>query len=104
VNEFAGGKILPSHSTNPLEVNGLVVRHGDRVRFLLANMTAESQEVVVKDISTTVLARRLNESSIKEALCSPDAYRAQEGESLTPKEKTLNISLMPYEVVRIDGL
>ena len=39
VNEFRGGEVLPSRSTRPLAVDGLVLRRGDAVRILLANFT-----------------------------------------------------------------
>lgn len=49
VGAFAGGEVIVSKSSEPLQVEGLVLRKGKRTRVLLANFTAQAQTVKLRD-------------------------------------------------------
>ncbi len=85
--EFAGGEVLPSQSTSPLTVDGIVLRKGSRVRVLLANMTGEEARVTVDGIGPRAHLKRLD---------------SEPGEPLEAGSGRAELALAPHAVLRID--
>lgn len=102
VGEFAGGEVLPSHSTKPLRMDGIVLRKGGKRRLILANLSAETQVVTVQNLSHRVQVRHLDETNAEEAMLSPDEFRAREGELLHAAAGKLVVTLLPYSLARLD--
>ena len=103
VGEFAGGEILVSKSSDPLKVEGIVLRKNGKTRTLLANLTSDSQQVRVGNLTGTVRVRHLDETNAQYAMISPEAFRAETGELVQTAEGSLELSLLPYAIAQIDS-
>ncbi|NJM39959.1 MAG: hypothetical protein HC853_03875 [Anaerolineae bacterium] len=107
VEEFAKGEVIASASSAPLTVEGLVLRIGtgkrQRTRILLANMTDEAQTVLLNKLSEQVTVKRLDETNAVLAMKSPEKFRVLKGESMKTINGKLEIELLPYAVMRVDG-
>lgn len=103
VGEFAEGEILVSKSSDPLKVEGIVLRKNGKTRTLIANLTSDSQQVRVQNLTGTVRVRHLNETNAHTAMTSPETFRAKTGELVQTTEDTFEVNLLPYAVVQIDG-
>ncbi|MCZ2151594.1 MAG: hypothetical protein LC126_27950 [Bryobacterales bacterium] len=105
VNEFAGGEILPVRAGHPLLAEGLLLRKGGRVRLITANFTPEAQVVrfLWPGAAKRIVLRRLDESSVKRATESPEAFRAQPAEGLVPAGGAVELALAPYATVTLDS-
>lgn len=104
-NEFLGGDVLRTRSSNPLAIDGLIIRKAGRQRALVANMTAEPQTVRVAWPAATrrVRVRKLDEYSVRDATGSPEAWRATAGDTVTLSGSTLELPLAAYATARIDS-
>ena len=103
VGEFAGGEVLVSKSSDPLKVEGIVLRKNGKTRTLLANLTSDSQQVRVRNLTGTVRVRHLDETNAQYAMASPEAFRAETGELVGDAEGTLELNLLPYAIAQIDS-
>ncbi len=104
VGEFAGGNVLPSQSGQPLKVECLALARDERQRVLLANLTGETIPVAVRGLATTsVLVKRLEETTVWAATVNPRAFRESDAERLRTTDGALRIDLFPYSVVRVDS-
>ena len=95
IAEFAGGKVLFSRSSEPLKVESLVLQRGDKSTFMLANFTAISQKVRIKDVSGQV--RLLSKHNIEQVLREPERWRSKMTDTFSEI-----IELPPYGFARID--
>ena len=103
VGEFAGGEVLVSKSSDPLKVEGVALCKNGRTRTLLANLTPDSQQIKVQNLTETVRVRRLDETNTQTAMESPEAFRAERGELLQTTNGALELNLLPYAIAQIDG-
>ena len=104
VGEFDGGEILPSKSSDPLKVEGIVLRKEGKTRTLLANLTPDSQQIKVRNMTGTVRVRHLNETNVHAAMTSPEAFRAERGELVQTTNGTLELNMLSYAIAQIDGV
>ena len=104
VGEFAGGEVLVSKSSDPLKVEGIALHKNGKTRTLLANLTPDSQQVRVQQLTRTVRVRHLDETNAQTAMASPEAFRAERGELLQTTNGTLELNLLPYAIAQIDSL
>jgi len=103
VGEFREARVLPSASSDPLTVEGLVLQQGERRRVLLCNLTPTSQRVIVRDLPAVVRVRSLDETNAQQAMREPVVYRAWPGKVAHPVDGVLTLDLRPYAVARLDG-
>ena len=103
VGEFAGGEILVSKSSDPLKVEGIVLRKNGKTRTLLANLTSDSQQIRVGNLTGSVRVRHLDETNAQYAMTSPEAFRAETGELVGDAEGTVELNLLPYAIAQIDS-
>jgi hypothetical protein len=103
VGEFAGAEVLPLGTSHPLRVIGLALRIEDRVRVILANLTAEPQDITLYNAPADVRVRSLDEKSVVEAMRSPLRFRAWMGEQLENTENVWSCTLLPYAVLTLTG-
>jgi hypothetical protein len=103
VGEFRGGWVVPTRSSVAPVVDGLAFYRDGRARVLLANLSADAQQVMVEGLPTEVRIRHLDERNAVEAMSAPEAFRRADGERCRPPEGMLSVVLLPYAVVRIDG-
>jgi hypothetical protein len=104
VGEFIGGHVVLSTSSAPLRVDGMALRNGRKTCVLLANLSPGSQDVrmVYPGFSDCVRVKHLNESNAREAMRSPESFRADSGQLLKMSGGQLQLQLLPYSVARID--
>jgi hypothetical protein len=100
--EFAGGQIIPTTSSDNLRVEGLTLSKEGQTTLLLANLSADLQQVTVKNLSEQVRVRLLDETNAEVAMESPEEFRRQPGEWRQTSNEVLQLSLPPYAVARID--
>ncbi len=102
IGEFAGGRVRPVRSSRPLAVHGLCLEKGDSLRLLVANVTGERRDVIIHGLSGPVRVRHLDERTRVQAMRSPEAFHGEPGETLELARQSLNLSLLPHAVTRID--
>jgi hypothetical protein len=95
-----------SRSSSPLEVDGFMLRRGNRVRAVAANMTPEAQAVRLTFPSSArrLRVRRLDEHSLRSATESPETWRLQPGDVISPAAGVVSLALGPFAVATIDSL
>ncbi len=103
VGEFVGGEVLPTLASEPLRIDGLALRKVGHTRMLLANLTAQPQQVIVRDLGDHVAVRMLDETNVEAAMRTPEAFRTQMGESKSTVNGELILQLLPYAVAKIDN-
>ena len=64
LGEFAGGKVLASQTSDNLRIEGIALRQSGRTRVLVANMTAEMQQVQICNLDPQVVYHRLDETNV----------------------------------------
>lgn len=101
--EFAGGAVVPSESSDPLTVEGFAVHKDGKTRVVLANLGGSVRQVRVHNLGGRVSVRRLNETNAGVAMSFPETYRVESGVSLETRGGRLEVELLPFEIVRIDG-
>ncbi len=84
-------------------MDGLALRDGDRLRVLLANMTAEPQTVRVPGWAGAVRATVLDAGNALHAMQQPEAYRAAAPTVVETDGGSLSLALAPYGIARLDG-
>jgi hypothetical protein len=103
IAEWPGARVVPSRSSDRLAVDGLALRDGDRLRVLLANMTAEPQSVRVPGWAGAVRATVLDTGNALHAMQQPEAYRAAAPTVVETDGGSLSLALAPYSIARLDG-
>lgn len=105
INEFAGGKILPSDSSDPLRVESLILEQDGRRRALLANLTRDLHAVTLPASlagAKSGTLRRLNASTLAHAGTDPAGFRQHSLAPLTTTDADFHLQLAPHEVVCLD--
>ena len=97
--EWRAAEVLGCVSSDALAAVGLAVRTERGTSVLVANLTPTEQAVLVEPVEGDVALRRLNEATAARACSDPAAFRA-EAEQVRAAG-TLEITLAPYEVLRI---
>jgi hypothetical protein len=103
VGDFAGGQVIQTVSSDALKVDGLALRKDGQTRVVLANMGPDPQRVSVQNLGQDVRVRHLNETNAEAAMTSPEEFRTEEGDPIRTTEGSLELDLLPYAIVRIDG-
>jgi hypothetical protein len=103
VGDCAAGEVLPTTSSDTLKVNGLALRQHGKSRVILANLSPDAQQVTVRNLGERVRLRGLDETNAEQAMQTPEEFREKEGETRQTTSGTLEVSLLPYAVVRIDS-
>jgi hypothetical protein len=102
IGQFAGGEVIPTASSNPLEVDGIAVQKGNSTRLLACNMTNSTKRVSVRNLKSRVAVRFLDESNADRAMSDPEDFGTLGSSIRTAGGGTLDIELLPYAVCRID--
>lgn len=102
--ESAGGEVIQSTSSAPLQVDSLVLHKDGRTRILLANFTAQPQQVVLHPAQGSAHVRRLDETTVELAMRAPAEFRAQPPEVVAATDGKLELTLRSFALVRIDLL
>lgn len=102
VGEFAGGAVMQSTSSEPLQVDGLVLQKDDHTRILVTNFTAQAQQVFIHPVQQQATVRYLDETNAESAMAAPAEFRATAGDLLTVTAGKLDLTLRPFAVACID--
>lgn len=104
IGEFASGSVIPSRSSAPLSVDGMVLRKNGATRVLLANFSSKPQRVRLHcpQLGTQGRVKRFNETNIDD-MCDSKPFRSDPGEPVQIQADTLELELLPFAVVRVDA-
>jgi hypothetical protein len=103
IAEWPIKQIYPTHSSHPLQVEGLtLVDNRGRRRVLVANLTARSVDLKIKSGTCHARIRYLDETNAEEAMRSPEAFRKAAEISADSLAGKLEARLLPYALARID--
>jgi hypothetical protein len=103
IGEFSGRQVYPTHSSHPLQTEGLTLFDDrKRRRILVANLIGEAQEVKIKTGTCRARVRCLDESNAEQAMHDPEAFRAKAGEMKDSVSSKIELKLLPYAIARID--
>ena len=103
VLEFAGGRVLPCRSSDPLGFDAIAMSEKGRTRVGVANLGPEPRHVTIGPLPAKVTLKRLNAEAVELATAKPRAWRAAPGEDVQTSMGRLELDLGPWEVVRIDA-
>lgn len=103
IREFRDGEIVPVRVGDPLRVQALALRDGERLRVILANMREEPARVAL-DLpgGSGATVRRLDAANALEAATETEAFRAAR-EPLAASDDQLPIALPPFGLATIDA-
>jgi hypothetical protein len=102
VNGHRGADVLPSRSSDPLALDGLVVKRGNSMCVLVANYSPETTEIRIEGLGKTARIRRHDAASALQDDESARRFRAEKRPILQTDRGTLSLSMTPYCVARID--
>ncbi|MBW7882636.1 MAG: hypothetical protein H3C34_08360 [Caldilineaceae bacterium] len=102
VGELSPWQVIPSRSTDPLAVDGLILEDSGRRSCLLANFTPSAQTVTVNGLRGTVQVRVLDASNVEQAMRAPQEFRAAPPRPLHAVEGAYPITLSPFALARLD--
>jgi hypothetical protein len=104
VGEWRNATLLRAESSNPLQVEALVLERSGSKRILLADLGRERRRVVVHGIGTTATARirSLDERTARTAMTDPERWRGAAMQRIGGNASELTLELLPFALVRID--
>lgn len=103
--EFAGGQSLLTRSTNPTQIEGIALRRGERIGFLLTNFSQERQMVSIHadSVCRWIHSRSLDEGTWLEAVENPLQWRRRTPKKLPQAIGPVEVHVPPLSVVVLDG-
>jgi hypothetical protein len=102
VAAYAGGQVLTSSSSDPVRVTSLALSKDGTQRVLLANLTADSQEVDLSGISGQLRLRSVDATNAEALMHDPAALDLTARTTQVSVGSCLALDLPPYAVVWID--
>lgn len=103
IAEFGGKQIYPTHSSHPLQAEGLTLFDANkRRRILVANLTGDVQDLKIKSGTCTAHVRYLDETTIEQAVRHPEEFRQQPGIAQESVSGKIELKLLPYAMARVD--
>jgi hypothetical protein len=100
--DWKDGRLVEATATEPLLVDGLVLKSDGTIHVLLANLTPRPQRTTVGPFQAgQVRVRQLSEETAPEALADPERFRGF-GTVTSLRDGRLSLELPPYAVARID--
>lgn len=99
------GRICPTHSSHPLQVEGLTLLDDkNRRRILVANLLSEPQEVKIKSGTCQSRVRYLDETNAEQAMTDPETFRSKPGELIDSVSGKIELKLLPFALACVDVL
>lgn len=101
---LTGTPVLAARSSDPLAVEALALAAASGLRVLVANLTAETQEVVVGPLpGSGVAVRVLDDTTLEQARRNPEAHRAGAARQHPLVDGELSLALRPHAVVAVQA-
>lgn len=101
VGDFRGGEVLISHSSDPMQAEGLVLRRDGHTRILLANYTPVPQTIWLPGVGGQWALTALDSANAEAAMSAPEAFRAMVGSGVAAADG-LRVTLAPFGLARLD--
>ncbi|MDZ4768462.1 MAG: hypothetical protein SGJ24_04990 [Chloroflexota bacterium] len=94
----------PLDADRPFTVTGLIVQHGESHMVLIANLTSETQTVMIAGLEQIAQwrLRFLDETTFERAARDPDGFM-QDGEPIAGGADGLQVTLRPYALARLSA-
>ena len=103
IAEWPIKQIYPTHSSHPLQVEGLtLVDNRGRRRILVSNLTSRPIDLKIKTGTCRGTVRYLDETNAEEAMISPETFRKMPGSAVDSIAGKTEVKLLPYALARID--
>jgi hypothetical protein len=102
IGEFINGNVIPCRSSDNLRADGLVLQKQGKRRILLANMTSESQTLIIDNAGAAKTMKALDITNVADAIQCPGNFRQRPGVRVRPKNGTLIVKINPYALTWID--
>jgi hypothetical protein len=103
IADFRGGKIVPMHSSHPLQTIGLLLRRNQTDRILIANLSPHRKAVKIETPAGQASVRFLDERNVLDAVRSPELFRPLPGIKLDGREGFLDLELLPFAIAIVDA-
>jgi hypothetical protein len=100
---MAGAEVLPVHLREPLATEAIAVRHGGRLRVLVANLTDQERVVELTGPLAAATVRVLDETTYEKAAVDAAFFRDPGGEHVEARDLRLRLTLRPFAVARLDA-
>jgi hypothetical protein len=95
-----GGVTQACTSSEPLLVDGLLLRHGTQTLLLLTNLSGQAQRVALPRMAGVGTVHVLDESNALAAMTAPETFGAHSGVPL-PSGKPCVITLPRFALARV---
>jgi D-apionolactonase len=103
LGEFQGGEVVATRVSQPLTVAVLASEKSGRRRILLANLTPNPQEIVLRGLNGEFRLRQLNESNVERAIQAPAEFLSNRGDAVPSDGARSTLSLLPYAIAILDA-
>jgi hypothetical protein len=101
LGEAKGAEVVATTSSRPLAVASLALRR-DTLVVLVANLTPMEERCVLAGLPDgEASVRTLDEETVLQAADEPEAFRSR-SETASVTDGRLELTLLPYAVVRLD--
>jgi hypothetical protein len=100
ITALADADIVDSHSSDPLTLDGLVLRNESETRILLANYTGEAQTVRLVGPAMAMTVQHLDVSTVYNLFADPAAFLNASGANINMAD---GLTLAAYSVVLLKG-
>ncbi|MFC5409685.1 hypothetical protein ACFPMF_10220 [Larkinella bovis] len=102
VNRFRAGRVIPTVSQRPLQVEAMCLENDGKTALILANLTDEVQPVSVP-VRQAVFQRTIDETTFARACFSPATFWEETGQPIPANgDENLRFSLKPYATVFLE--
>jgi hypothetical protein len=104
MGEFTGGDVLPSVSSAPLKVVGMVLKKCNKQRILIANLTETEQKVRIEGaaLGKALRLRSLDAKNAQVAMTSPESFRLEWRAPVATSARGIEVRLLPFALVAIE--
>jgi hypothetical protein len=98
----AGAPVFFSETSDSGKLSGFAFEREGGMRVLVANLSAEPQDVTVHHGGESVRVQMLNDHTVLQAMRAPEAFRNEDRPPVRPAHGQTALRLLPYAVARLD--
>ena len=102
VGTFAGGQVVCTRSTQPLVVDMLMLRLGDRMRLVVANFSSREQHVKIPALTSNMKIRVLDETTCVDASNDPITFSNRYTATVPVVGSDCELFLRPFGIAVVD--